>query len=173
MSTPTLSLNSLPPIFASRLIHSLLSRFLAGGGLEYEDSTGIIKCVDCNEFRRRLHDYVKSRKLDDVLRWSFGPVDGISSGECLGRGMGKVQDFVKSLIQDSGFNVMNVFYELSQVSILKSGNEVIIRWGSDNYRWIPFYKTPPIVSSVDLMEGAKVWPAALLDVAGKGSRVRV
>ncbi|PVU72169.1 hypothetical protein DDW08_02745 [Vulcanisaeta sp. SCGC AB-777_J10] len=174
MSTPTLNLNKLPPIFVSKLLNAFFARFLAGGGLEYDEVHSIIKCVDCKEFKERLISYVNSDELNNVLSRLFQPIDGFSSGVCLkGKGMAKVQDLIRSLINDK-LRIEDVFEELGSTEIRESGDiggvTASIKWGRQIHGWIPGNLTPPVISSVDFMEGVRSWPQSILNVVEKHGR---
>jgi len=173
-STPTLNLNKLPPIFASKLLNAFFARFLAGGGLEYDEVNSIIKCVDCKEFKERLISYVNSDELNNVLSRLFQPIDGLSSGVCLkGKGMAKVQDLIRSLINDK-LRIEDVFEELGSTEIQESGDiggiTASIKWGKQIHGWIPGNRTPPVISSMDFMEGVRSWPQSILNVVEKHGR---
>jgi hypothetical protein len=176
-STLTLNLNKLPPIFASKLLNAFFARFLAGGGLEYDEANSTIKCVDCKEFKERLVNYVNSDELNNVLSRLFQPIDGFSSGVCLkGRGMAKVQDLIKSLINDR-LRIEDIFEELGSTEIYQEGGEegmggitASIKWGRQTYGWIPGRLTPSIISSIDFMEGVRAWPQSILNVVEKHGR---
>jgi len=173
-STPTLNLNKLPPIFVSKLLNAFFARFLAGGGLEYDGANSIIKCVDCKEFKERLISYVNSDELDNILSRFFQPIDGFSSGVCLkGKGMAKVQDLIRSLINDR-LRIEDVFEELGSTEIQElrgiGGITASIKWGRQIHGWIPGNLTPPVISSVDFMEGVRSWPQSILNVVEKHGR---
>jgi hypothetical protein len=173
-STPTLNLNKLPPIFVSKLLNAFFARFLAGGGLECDEVHSIIKCVDCKEFKERLISYVNSDELNNVLSRLFQPIDGFSSGVCLkGKGMAKVQDLIRSLINDK-LRIEDIFEELGSTEIRESGDiggvTASIKWGKQIHGWIPGNLTPPVISSVDFMEGVRSWPQSILNVVEKHGR---
>jgi len=176
-STLTLNLNKLPPIFVSKLLNAFFARFLAGGGLEYDEVHSIIKCVDCKEFKERLISYVNSDELNNVLSRLFQPIDGFSSGVCLkGKGMAKVQDLIRSLINDR-LRIEDIFEELGSTEIYQEGGEegmggitASIKWGRQIYGWIPGRLTPSIISSIDFMEGVRAWPQSILNVVEKHGR---
>jgi hypothetical protein len=173
-STPTLNLNKLPPIFVSKLLNAFFARFLAGGGLEYDEANSTIKCVDCKEFKERLINYVNSDELNNVLSRLFQPIDGFSSGVCLkGKGMAKVQDLIRSLINDR-LRIEDVFEELGSTEIQElrgiGGITASIKWGRQIHGWIPGNLTPPVISSVDFMEGVRSWPQSILNVVEKHGR---
>ena len=179
MSTPTLNLNKLPPIFASKLLNAFFARFLAGGGLEYDEANSTIKCVNCKEFKERLVNYVNSDELNNVLSKFFQPIDGLSSGVCLRRCMcsrrctAKVQDLIRSLINDR-LRIEDVFEELGSTEIQElrgiGGITASIKWGRQIHGWIPGNLTPPVISSVDFMEGVRSWPQSILNVVEKHGR---
>jgi hypothetical protein len=173
-NTPTLNLNKLPPIFASKLLNAFFARFLAGGGLEYDEASSIIRCVDCEVFKSRLISYANSGELNNVLSRLFQPIDGFSAGLCLsGKGMAKVQDLIKSLISNR-LRVEDIFEELGTTEIQEAGGiggvTVSIKWGRQTHGWIHGRLTPPIISSVDFMEGARAWPQSILDIVEKRGR---
>ncbi len=121
----------------------------------------VFKVVDVEKFGRKLGAIFN--KSDEPLRRIYNFLGGQFVAKACG--VGAVQDLAKMA---AGVPA-NVVRQLSTVRERLEGRDVVVEWGEGKFVGTP----PPLLQSVEFMEGARAWPASQLAVSGTGQRARV
>jgi hypothetical protein len=119
------------------------------------------RVVDVEKFGRKLQAF--KRRADEALPRMFSFLGGhFVAGSC---GVAAVQDLAAKAAGDPEA----VMRHLSAVREVVEKDGVVVEWGT-----APLVKSPPpLLESVEFMEGVRSWPVAQLNVKGSGSRAKV
>ena len=119
--------------------------------------------VDVGRFKDKLLAFAK-RAIETAGRY-FGLLGGgFATRYC---GVKQVQELAQSAAEDPEELIRHV----SHLEVQATGSALKIRWGFPPY--IGAESAPPIVASVEFMEGAKTWPAVQLVAHGSGKKKKV
>jgi len=119
------------------------------------------RVVDVEKFGRKLQAF--KRRADEALPRMFNFLGGhFVAGSC---GVAAVQDLAAKAAGDPEA----VMRHLSAAREVVEKDGVVVEWGI-----APLVKSPPpLLESVEFMEGVRSWPVAQLNVKGSGSRAKV
>lgn len=158
-----MSVARLPPLsaLAVELVASLF-RYTTGDVVEGFEDAPVFK-VDLVRFRDKLLKFA-DRAEKTGARY-FNLLGGIFVGKFCG--VGKAQELARKVAEDPKALIAHV----SHVEMSVSGNVARIKWGYPPYIDPTF--SPPVVASVEFVEGARTWPAIQLVAHGRGKRKRV
>jgi hypothetical protein len=82
-------------------------------------------------------------------------------------GVGTIQELAAKAASDPE----GLVSDIEQFKINRGTSAVEVRWGSPPF--VPPEFAPPLLASVEFMEGARLWPATQLEVSGSGRRKRI
>lgn len=152
-------LNMLAVDFAASLFK------LTGGDVDVDAESAEVaysfRVVDVEKFGRKLQAF--ERRANEALPRMFNFLGGhFVAGNC---GVDRVQDLAAKAAGDPE----GVIRHLSAVREVVERDGVVIEWGG-----APLVKNPPpLLESVEFMEGVRSWPAVQLNVRGSGARAKV
>jgi len=121
----------------------------------------VFKVVDVEKFGRKLGAVFN--KSHEPLRRIFNFLGGrFVASAC---GVGAVQDLARLAAERPG----DVIRQVAATRERLEGRDVVVEWGEGEFVGTP----PPLLQSVEFVEGARAWPASQLAVSGRGQRARV
>lgn len=149
-------LNMLAVDFAASLFRLTLGDVETGD----VESAYVFKVVNLERFETKLKFFAE--RSDDVLRGIFNLLGGhFVTRDC---NVNSVQELAKLASQRPS----EMLRHLSAVEMNRREGVVEVLWGEE-----PFVKNPPpLLQSVEFMEGVRAWPVEQLDVAGSGARAK-
>ena len=136
---------------------------LTVGDVESEEfeMSYVFKVVDVEKFGRKLGAILN--KSEEPLRRIYNFLGGSFVARACG--VGAVQDLAKIAAERPD----DVIRQISTVRERVEGRDVVVEWGEGRLVGSP----PPLLQSVEFMEGVRAWPASQLTVTDTGQRAKV
>jgi hypothetical protein len=138
---------------------------LTSGDIDVEaesaETAYTFRVVDMKKFGEKLQALEK--RANEIMPRIFNFLGGLFvARDC---GVKTVQELAANAARDPE----GVIRHLSAVREVVEKSGVVIEWGG-----APLVRNPPpLLESVEFMEGARLWPAVQLDAEGSGARTRV
>jgi hypothetical protein len=124
---------------------------------------GVYEIVSWDKFGNKLSAFA-DRARDVGVKFF-----NLLGGQFVARacGAGTIQELAAKAASDP----KGLALDFGQFEVTSGASAVEVRWGSPPF--VPPEFAPPLLASVEFMEGARLWPATQLEVSGSGRRKRV